>query len=137
MIIAVDYDGTITDDVTNEIRQEALEYIPKLYDMGCQLVLWTARKEEAYNEAVGKLCECGLWAYFNATDIFEYGYTGKLIADVYLDDKAVIRDDFDWQEAFKYINIKIKRKGEHYDDSLLQVQNFKRRGEDCINTEGS
>lgn len=108
MIIAIDYDGTITNDATNEIRQEALEYIPRLHYMGCQLVLWTARKEEAYNEAVDKLCECGLWAYFNAIDIFEYGYTGKIIADVYLDDKAIIKDDFDWHEAFKYINIKIK-----------------------------
>ena len=47
-IIAIDFDGTITDDtpypVCGNLRKEAVEYIQKLHKLGYTLVLWTARK---------------------------------------------------------------------------------------------
>ena len=49
-IVAIDFDGTMTDDknskgypFTGEIRTEAILGIEKLKANGCKLILWTSR----------------------------------------------------------------------------------------------
>lgn len=105
MVIAIDYDGTITDDTPfpklATIRPEALLYIPLLYNKGYKLILWTARKEEYYAQAVERLKEIGLYKYFDF-QYGDYGVTGKLVADFYIDDRSSM-GPLDWNKIYKYI----------------------------------
>jgi hypothetical protein len=101
MIVAIDYDGTITNDITGQITEDAKIYIPLLYKAGCTLILWTARAEPYYTEAVNKLKHSGLWRYFSE-DLFQHGVTGKIPADVYLDDKSVV-GEFNWSIYYEHI----------------------------------
>lgn len=104
-IIAIDYDGTITDNTPfpNEakIRPEAVKYIKLLYEKGYKLVLWTARYGDYYTQCIDSLKLNNLYNYFD----FNYskcGETGKLIADFYIDDRSWIID-IDWQCIYTYI----------------------------------
>lgn len=112
-VIAVDFDGTITEDIPYplhaEIRPEAKVYIKKLYELGFTLVLWTARKEADYAECLQRLKDAGLYEYFD----FSYadcGHTGKIRAYFYIDDRSCRK--LDWQEVYDYI-IKTTRQEEN------------------------
>lgn len=109
MIIAIDFDGTITENkpfpITANIRQEARIYIPKLYQLGHKLILWTARKEPYYSECIQQLKKEKLFQYF--TSNYEVGVTGKVEADIYLDDRSSI-GDFNWNLWYNYILSKVK-----------------------------
>ena len=108
-IVAIDFDGTITENLpfpqVANIRDEAKIYIPKLYQLGCKLVLWTARKEPYYSECINILKEHNLLKYFS----FDYdtGYSGKLIADFYLDDRSCL-EEFNWKNWYTFIEERIK-----------------------------
>ena len=109
MIIAIDYDGTITESkpfpIKANIREEACIYIPKLYQLGHQLILWTARKEPYYTECIKALQDCNLLQYF--TFNYDVGYTGKVIADIYLDDRSSMID-FNWKLWYDYITLNME-----------------------------
>lgn len=106
-VIAVDFDETITDNTpppgTGRLRPEAALYLRKLHEMGCTLVLWTARREPYYSECLIFLKNAGLYDLF---DFFydERGATGKLIADYYIDDRAFF-GQMDWRRIYDYISI--------------------------------
>lgn len=92
-VIAIDYDETITDNTpypqTGNIREEARQLIPLLYNQGHTLVLWTARKEPYYSQCLQRLEEEGLLKYFTPIELIDRGVTGKIEADVYIDDKSI------------------------------------------------
>ena len=92
-------------DILTLSRDEAKIYIPKLYQLGCKLVLWTARKEPYYSECINILKEHNLLKYFS----FDYdtGYSGKLIADFYLDDRSCL-EEFNWKNWYTFIEECIK-----------------------------
>lgn len=104
MIIAIDYDGTITENkpfpMKANIRPEVHIYIPELYNLGHQLVLWTARKQPYYDECIKELENQNLLQYF--TFNYNVGYTGKVEADIYLDDRSCMQD-FNWKLWYDYI----------------------------------
>lgn len=104
-IIAIDYDETITDNTPypyeGNIRPQAIKYIKLLHDKGYTLVLWTSRKEKDYNKCIDRLQKENILQYFNFDDI-EYGYSGKVIADFYIDDKG-IPGKLNWRKIYKYI----------------------------------
>lgn len=103
-VIAIDYDETITDNTPypkeGNIRPEAIKYIKLLHSKGYKLILWSARKEPYYSQCLQRLREEDLYKYFS----FDYniGFTGKLIADFYIDDKS-IPGKLNWRKIYRYI----------------------------------
>lgn len=108
MVIAIDYDGTITDDTPfpyeGRIRKEARKYIQKLNELGYTLVLWSSRTDEYYDEVIERLKKENLYKYFDFT-YNKKGKTGKLIADFYIDDKS-ITGKIKWKKIYRYIRRK-------------------------------
>jgi len=103
-IIAIDFDGTITDDtpypVCGNLRTEAVIYIHKLYKLGYKLVLWTARKDKYYDECIYKLKEWNLYKYFSFDNLTNTN--GKIYADFYIDDRSLM-EKIDWKKIYNYI----------------------------------
>ena len=116
MVIAIDYDKTITDNtpypLEGNIRPEALKYIPLLYEAGHTLVLWTARRYPDYKEAVDRLEKVGLKKYFSGIGILKQGYVGKIEADFYIDDRA-IPGELNWETIYNYIINKEEKSNEN------------------------
>lgn len=104
MVIAIDYDETITDNTPypeeGKIRPEAIKYIKALFDKGYTLILWTARKEPYYSECIERLKKEDLYKYFNFN--YESGPTGKIQADFYIDDRSCL-GEINWKKIYNYI----------------------------------
>lgn len=93
--VAVDLDGTLAeydgwkgDDVIGEPRPGAAESMQRLKKMGVRVIIWTTR---------GNRDQVGSWLkehdipfdHINRNPDQPEGASDKVIADVYLDDKAV------------------------------------------------
>lgn len=95
MIISVDFDGTITkssdpkDRGFNKIRPHCREVMNRLAGKGVKFVLLTGRHYRYVQEAVD-LCE--EWALPIDTTFPKT----KMIADIYIDDKAYGAPYIDW-----------------------------------------
>ena len=107
MVIAVDFDGTITDKNVfpqiGEMKEYALEAIHNLQAAGNKIVLWTCREGKYLDDAREWLNEYGI-------DLDCYNYSPyqlqsrKIVADVYIDDKNVFMvDNVDWHKIEEYI----------------------------------
>ena len=100
--IAIDFDGTITENIPRPaiapIRFEAIKYIRLLYSRGYKLILWTARKDQEFIDCINRLERQSLLGYF----IIPESNTGKVRADFYIDDKAYL-GKFNWKRVYKYI----------------------------------
>lgn len=107
MVIACDFDGTITDKNVfpqiGEIKDYALEAIHNLQAAGHKIVLWTCREDYYLDEA-------RKWLNNHGIDLDCYNYSPyqlqsrKIVADVYIDDKNVFMvDDVDWRKIEEYI----------------------------------
>ena len=110
--IAVDFDGTITKyspfPITGNIRPEMKQLLAQLHNDGYRLVLYTCRKKKYYSEAVSLLKKENMynlfdWEYLDNDNV--YGEHGKMVADLYLDDKALLLnfDDVDWNWLYTKI----------------------------------
>jgi hydroxymethylpyrimidine pyrophosphatase-like HAD family hydrolase len=107
MVIAIDFDGCITD--RNEFprigkwKEHALDAIRNFQKHGHKVILWTCREGKYLEDAKGAL---------RIFDIELDGYnyspyqlqSRKIVADVYIDDKNVFMvDDVDWYKIEKYV----------------------------------
>ena len=108
MVIAIDFDGTITTDnpfpIMGELRhhcKEAINYISKYNEV----VLWTCRTGEYLNEAKDFL-------HANGIDIsIPAEIRSKLKADIYIDDRNFPFREIDWFEIEDYFkNHEYKKK---------------------------
>ena len=105
MVIAVDYDGTITKKNTypevGELKPFVIEALNILREDGHKLILWTCRKGKELQEAVDFLKENGF--EFDAVNEQIYNYntlSQKVCADMYIDDAAypfVAKDLHFWE----------------------------------------
>lgn len=96
-IIAVDFDGTLCENIWPEIGaplQTVINYILDEQKNGAKLILWTNRNGELLDEAVGWCLEHGIT--FDAVNenlpehIERFGNDSrKIFADEYIDDKAM------------------------------------------------
>ena len=94
MIIAIDFDGTLSHEQLFDDMSPNLPLIGKLIrvkEKGHELILWTCRGGEWLDEAVNFCNSYGL--FFNAVNENVKGrtYTNlscKVVADLYVDDKA-------------------------------------------------
>ena len=111
-VIAIDFDGTITDyspfPKTGELRKDAVKYIKLLYEKGYKLILWTARTGMYYTECLDLLNEWGLLKYIDTNYTYSREY-GKIYADFYVDDKSILVK-IKWKKIYKYIIKNIKEK---------------------------
>lgn len=99
MIIAVDFDGTLAEEVNfpkwGKPKNNNIEYIKNLKKEGNKLILWTCREGIALKMAVNWCKNIGI--EFDAINenlspkyqVENYGYNcRKIYADIYFDDKA-------------------------------------------------
>lgn len=98
MVIAVDFDGTLCEDVFPEIGKPHETLINDLKrcrkEKGDKLILWTCRCGEYLDKAVEWCKEQGL--IFDAVNenvpdvVAKYGEGGsKVFADLYIDDRSI------------------------------------------------
>ncbi|MGS2762784.1 BT0820 family HAD-type phosphatase [Sinomicrobium sp. M5D2P9] len=95
-VIAIDFDGTIVEHKYPEIGREmpfAFATIKALQQKGHRLVLWTYRQDKSLKEAVDYCKKQGVEFYAvneNYTgENRQKGYSRKLDADVFIDDRNV------------------------------------------------
>lgn len=107
MVIAVDFDGTITDK--NEFpkigkwKEHALDAIKNLQLHGHKIIMWTCREGTYLDDARTALEK--EYIYLDGFNFSPYQLQSrKIVADVYVDDKNVFMvDDVDWYKIEKYI----------------------------------
>lgn len=107
MVIAIDFDGTITDkNIFPEIgkaREHAFEAIRHFQELGHKCILWTCRYGQSLIEAIN-------WLALNNVKMDAYNeniyslQSRKIVADVYIDDKNVFMvDNVDWYKIEEYV----------------------------------
>lgn len=115
--VAIDFDDTLTYKAeypnTGDIRNEIVPLLHTLHDRGLRLALNTCRNKEFFMEAVDILKTHNLYDLFDWEYIFNkenHGYTGKLYADIYIDDKSMLCDidTVDWNVVETYILTKLE-----------------------------
>ena len=96
MIIAVDFDGTIVEDVYPKIGKPVLfafETSRKLQDQGHRLILWSYRSGKRLEEAVAFCEHHGIVFYAVNKSYPEEQYTldqsRKIHADIFIDDRNI------------------------------------------------
>ena len=105
MIIAVDFDDTITEPseypIMGKIKPEAVRVLKRLKEAGHALILWTCREGIYLNEAVEALTSCGV-QFDRINENYVNTKTRKIIADIYIDDRA-LGGITDWNSIEKYL----------------------------------
>lgn len=106
MTIAVDFDGTITQEsnwpIIGKLNPVALTVIDLLIKKGHLVYLWTVR-EFLYKDKVWNILR-DAGCQIEDPDDWELpiGFNGKLYADFYIDDKA-IPGHLDWSHILSFI----------------------------------
>lgn len=114
LIIAVDFDGTITtcSQVSDnlELREDAKEVLERLYDDGVKLILWTCRTGEYLTQALEFLKKEDMLHFFssvneNIPEVQErYSIDARKVgADIYIDDKNIFTKEINWNQIEEYI----------------------------------
>lgn len=107
MVIAIDFDGTITDknDFPNigEPKEYAFEAIKNIQAAGHKIILWTCRYGKSLENAINWLAKNNI--KFDAYNENLYPLESrKIVADIYIDDKNVFMvDAVDWHKIENYI----------------------------------
>ena len=104
MVIAVDFDGTLTKQncfpKIGELRKNAVEVIQNLQKHGHKCFLWTCREGKYLEDAKKYLESKGLYMDgYNVSPYDNINNGRKAIADLYIDDRNIqmIRTGFDWK----------------------------------------
>lgn len=111
MIYAVDFDGTLVEDVFPEIGspiEGRIALVKLLKQQGHRIILWTCRCGKSLDEAVAFCQKQGInfdAVNENLPEIQEKwnNDTRKVFADFYLDDKNI-----DWQDIFREVMLNKK-----------------------------
>lgn len=105
MIIAVDFDDTITESaeypIMGKIRPEAVRVLKRLKEAGHILILWTCREGKYLEEAVNALIDNDVY-FDRVNENYISAETRKIIADLYIDDRA-LGGITDWNSIEKYL----------------------------------
>ena len=107
MVIAIDFDGCITDKnifpEIGEFKEHAIDAIKNLQKHGHKCVLWTCREGPYLHQARIACTMHGLqldgynWSPYQLQ-------SRKIVADVYIDDKNVFMvDTVDWYKIEEYV----------------------------------
>lgn len=102
LVVAVDYDGTLTSRKDGAVDVVAMSYVKSMRDLGCVVILWTSRYGSSLYEAIEECSKRGL--AFDGINENPYRISSsKISADIYIDDKAVIGGEIDWKGWMKHI----------------------------------
>jgi len=103
MIIAVDFDGTLCEHEFPEIgkpKQNVIDWVKKKQEEGAKIVLWTCRENmpggyDFLDQAVAFCKKHGIFlSAVNENCASVSGFaTRKILADIYLDDRALNERD--------------------------------------------
>lgn len=106
MVIAVDFDGTLCENMWPDIGAPNIELISYLLDekkKGSKIILWTCRAGDYLTDAVIWCMDHGL--YFDAINenvpekiAYYGGDVRKVSADIYIDDKMSTKFDLPFYE---------------------------------------
>lgn len=118
-VIAIDFDNTITEQsdypITGKIRPQIKPFLEKCNDIGCTCVLNTCRNGKHFREALVALKQAEIYDLFNwkyLEDTSHFGRYGKLLANIYIDDRAFMfnshKDLFKEDTTWTYIYSCIK-----------------------------
>lgn len=107
MVIAIDFDGTITErnefPYIGKLREHAIDAIKNLQKHGHKCVLWTCRYGISLAAARERLQSLGLELDGYNDSPYKLD-SRKIVADVYIDDKNVFMvNDVDWYKIEEYI----------------------------------
>lgn len=100
LVIAVDFDGTLCEHAFPEIgppKEKVIAKVRELQARGHRIVLWTCREGEPLEEAVAWCESQGIRldrVNENYYPVLDFA-THKIVADIYLDDKAVHPDELE------------------------------------------
>ena len=100
-IVAVDFDGTLCENAFPNIgapKEDVIAQVKECKKYGWRIILWTCRNREYLTEAVEWCKLHGLEfdaVNENLPEVEEMfgGYTRKLFADVYIDDKNILVEE--------------------------------------------
>lgn len=110
-IVAVDFDGTLCENAFPSIGAPKVEVITAVQAYKClgwKIILWTCRNKEHLKKALEWCKKYGLEfdaVNENLPEVEEMfgGYTRKIFADVYIDDKNVLLREVD-RSGIRVIN---------------------------------
>jgi len=96
-VFAVDFDGTLCENAWPDIGEphyDIINWVKKLKDCGHKLILWTCRDRILLVNAIVWCAEQGLFFDAINDNLEEHknqfgGNSRKILADYYIDDKAV------------------------------------------------
>lgn len=122
MVIAIDFDGTITTENCfpdiSELRPYAKEAIQHFQKAGHKCILWTCRYGQSLIDAINWLADKGIKMDAYNDNLYPL-QSRKIVADVYIDDKNVFMvDQVDWYKIEEYVlslgnkEVKIIKDGE-------------------------
>ncbi len=105
-VIAIDFDGTITDKNIfpniSDLRENAKEVIKKIAKNNI-ICIWTCRYGEYAKLAYNFLVEKGIpFNYFNESPGDKISKSRKIIADYYIDDCNLFCNEIDWKKIEKF-----------------------------------
>ena len=118
MLVAVDFDGTISDANYPEINliPEVVDILVRSTSNGHRLILWTCRHDKVLNDAVKACKDAGLeFVSINENDPKQIDLwrktwgddssSAKIYADMYIDDKAMLPGQkIDWGAIDELLN---------------------------------
>ena len=108
MVIAVDFDGTIVQDMFPEVGAVlpgAAKTLRRLHEAGHTIIIWTCRRDERLKEAICCLMREEIpysRVNSNADEVVKAygGDTRKICADMYIDDKNF--GGVDWEAIYRH-----------------------------------
>ena len=112
-IVAVDFDGTLCENAFPEIgapKHDVIQTVKEYRKYGWKIILWTCRNGEHLANAVKWCKHHGLEfdaVNENLPEVEEVfgGWTRKIFADVYIDDKNVLLKEVD-RSGLRVLNTK-------------------------------
>lgn len=101
-VIAIDYDGTCTEENSfpkvGKLRDGLKECIDMLQKNGNKVILWTCRTGDSLFEAINYLKSNGIeFDDYNSNIFYSYSkLCRKIVADVYIDDRNLFCNNINW-----------------------------------------
>jgi hydroxymethylpyrimidine pyrophosphatase-like HAD family hydrolase len=94
--VAIDFDGTLNEykewgdgKIKNNPLEGAVEAINTISSLGYKVVIYTCRMNVEVNNVIEQLPMLQNWLKENNLEFVEISMTGKPIADIYIDDRAI------------------------------------------------
>lgn len=115
--VAIDFDGAIVEDKYPEIgplKEDVVYSINLLKDLGCFVIVTSCRTNAKINSSItNRVAQKQIMENFLRDNNIPFDYVddgteGKVVADVYIDDRGIEFED-NWKELVLKINLIMQR----------------------------